>query len=42
METGQVWQEERLGLPAWQNAGQLLDQVSQPLMTVARMPALVE
>ena len=25
-----------------QNAGQLLDQVAQPLMTVARMPASVE
>ncbi len=25
-----------------QNAGQLLDQVSQPLMSVARMPASVE
>jgi Mn-containing catalase len=25
-----------------QNAGQLLDQVAQPLMSVARMPATVE
>ena len=42
MRQSEIVQLLTMSLGEEQNAGQLLDQVAQPLMSIARMPATVE
>ena len=42
MRQSEIVQFLTMSLGEEQNAGQLLDQVAQPLMSIARMPATVE